>query len=78
MLSKQEIDSIREEAENEKVKCPVCRGTGKFELPHRMAIDKMELQKYLATELRKKGYSIRQIQVALGYKSPRSIQILLK
>lgn len=58
--------------------CPVCKGSGKYELPSKMQIDSMEIKKKLAKELQKKGYSIRQIQVALGYKSPRSIQIFLK
>jgi len=58
--------------------CPVCQGTGKFELPAKMKIDSGGIKKKLAIELRKKGYSIRQIQVCLGYKSPRSIQLLLK
>jgi hypothetical protein len=61
----------------EKAACPICNGTGKFELPSKMQIDSMELKKHLAIELHKKGYSIRQIQVALGYKSPRSIQVFL-
>lgn len=65
-------------AKEQKDICPICNGTGKFELPAKMQLDSMELKKHLAIELHKKGYSIRQIQVALGYKSPRSIQIFLK
>ena len=62
----------------QKAECPICKGTGDFELPAKMQIDSMELKKHLAIDLHKKGYSIRQIQAALGYKSPRSIQIFLK
>jgi hypothetical protein len=32
----------------------------------------------MAKELRNKGYSIREIMTIMGYKSPRSIQLLLK
>jgi hypothetical protein len=62
----------------QKADCPICKGTGTFELPAKMQLDSMELKKHLAIELHKKGYSVRQIQKALGYKSPRSIQIFLK
>lgn len=65
-------------AKEKKDICPICKGTGKFELPAKMQLDSMELKKQLAIELYNKGYSIRQIQIALGYKSPRSIQIFLK
>lgn len=58
--------------------CPVCKGSGKFKLPYGMEIDSLEIKTRLTKELRKKGYSIRQIQIALGYKSPRSISKILE
>jgi hypothetical protein len=58
--------------------CPICKGTGKFEMPNKIKIDTVEIKRHLAVQLRKKGYSLRQIQKALGYKSVLSIQYLLK
>ena len=62
-----------------KSKCPICNGTGEYELPlpARMKVDKTEIKKRIAIELHAKGYSIRQIMRALDYKSPRSIQVLI-
>lgn len=54
-------------------KCPVCDGTGVFVLPKKMQIDSAEIKKKLAKELIKKGYSYRQVQKALGYKSTQSV-----
>lgn len=39
---------------------------------------KKDFTKEDAVELRKAGFTIRQIQVLMGYKSPRSVQKLLK
>lgn len=61
-----------------KCECPICKGTGKYDLPKKMQVDSAEIKKRLAVELRAKGYSIRQIMTALGYKSPISIQLMLK
>lgn len=58
--------------------CPICNGTGKYELPARIEADKAEIKKRIAKELHAKGYSVRQIMRALDYKSPRSIQIFLQ
>ncbi len=63
---------------NNLCECPVCKGTGKYKLPHKMKVDSMEIKKEIAFKLRERGYSIRQIMVALGYKSPLSIQLFLK
>jgi len=38
----------------------------------------VESKKRLAVSLRKKGYSIRQIMVKMKYKSPQSIQRLVR
>lgn len=58
--------------------CPICKGTGKIEIPARLPVDGYEIKKRIARELHEKGYSVRQIMRALGYKSPRSIQLMLK
>lgn len=56
--------------------CPICHGTGNIKRPHGMQKD-MELKRNHAKSLRDSGYSIREICVLMGYKSPRSIQDLL-
>lgn len=48
------------------------------EEPKKIDIDSVEIKKTIAIGLRSKGYSMRQIQRALGYKSVRSIQHILK
>lgn len=58
--------------------CPICDGTGRIEDPHKMSIDVTELKREMAIRLRSKGFSFRQIQRALDYKSVRSVQHLLK
>ena len=55
------------------MKCPVCEGTGKIENPK----SDIELKKQAVRILKKNGYGIRQIQRILGYKSPRSVQVIL-
>ena len=41
-------------------------------------VDMIEVKKDMAVKLHSKGYSYRQIMKALGYKSTRSISLLLK
>jgi hypothetical protein len=60
------------------VNCPICNGTGKLDDPAHMAIDVVAVKKEMALKLHEKGFSLRQIQKALGYKSVRSISVLLK
>lgn len=62
-----------------KTVCPLCNGSGIFKMdaPHKLKLDTIEIKKQIAIELHKKGYSIRQIQKALGYKSPLSIQLII-
>jgi len=56
------------------IECPICKGKGKIENPfHRYIVKRI-----MAKMLRKQGYSYRQIMRFLGYKSPRSIQVMLK
>lgn len=56
--------------------CPVCGGTGKFVLPKKLEVDAVEIKEKLAAGLLEKGYSYRQVQIALGYKSVRSISYI--
>jgi hypothetical protein len=58
--------------------CPICKGSGKLEYPAHMAIDEIAVKKEMALKLHGKGFSLRQIQKALGYKSVRSVSVLLK
>jgi len=58
--------------------CPVCSGTGAFELPKNVKEEDVAIKKYLVSILVKKGYGVRQIQRALGYRSPQSISLIIK
>lgn len=58
--------------------CPVCNGTGQFALPKKIDSDSFEIKEKLAIGLLEKGYSYRQIQKALGYKSVRSISYIIE
>lgn len=56
------------------MKCKVCNGTGKISkhfLPDRVRRRKQ------ARDLRKLGFRYLEIMRALGYKSPRSVQLAL-
>ena len=65
------------ENKNRTYYCPVCMGAGLFELPRNIANEDLEIKKYLVKLLKKKGYGIRQIQRALGYKSPQSVSRII-
>jgi len=58
--------------------CPICKGTGRFAMPKKIDIDSAEIKERLALELIGKGYSYRQVQNALGYKSVRSISHIVE
>lgn len=58
--------------------CPICNGTGEIESPKSLEIDAVAVKKEMAQKLRFKGYSLRQIQNVLGYKSVRSVVYLLE
>jgi hypothetical protein len=60
------------------MKCPICKGTGELKEPHARWVGKVADKKVMAILLRKEGYSIRQIMKFLEYKSPESVQSLLK
>ena len=57
------------------MKCPTCKGTGKVKPFHDGSV---ESRRKTAIKLRRKGFSIRQIQKALGFKSQTSVAHLLK
>ena len=59
------------------IRCPICNGKGEIETP-KCLINKKEAYSIMAKSLKKEGYSIRQTMKLMGYKSPRSIQVLLK
>jgi hypothetical protein len=60
------------------VECPMCKGDGKIPDAYKLIVDTVEIKKEMALKLKAKGYSYRQIQKALGYKSVRSVSHLLK
>lgn len=59
-------------------KCVLCKGTGKYSLPKQIKYNEIEVKKHLAIKLSQEGYGLRQIQRILGYKSPRSIFVILQ
>lgn len=65
-------------AKGNECECPICEGTGLVTDPRKLEIDTTEVKRGMAKKLRNFGYSFRQIQNALGYKSVRSVQHLLK
>jgi hypothetical protein len=59
-----------------KVPCCICNGTGK--LPEPLArMEMYPLKVFICKDMRRHGYSIREIQKLLKYKSPRSVQKIL-
>lgn len=59
------------------MKCPVCKGTGVVNPKHN-EIDTVQQKKEFGLFLHKQGFSYRQIMRALGYKSVRSVHLLIK
>lgn len=61
---------------SEKIKCPICKGKGEIPRParERRLVDNRVMARLLSDA----GYSVREIMRFLGYKSPRSVQVLLK
>jgi transposase len=57
--------------------CPICKGSGTLNAPTFKQKALQEKRK-TAISLKKQGYSIREIMKIMGYKSPRSIQTLIK
>lgn len=57
------------------MKCPLCNGEGTAVPRETRTADE---KRRLAVKLRKMGFSFREIQNALGYKSPNSVSKALK
>lgn len=53
--------------------CPVCNGRGFLPEPRQASRNRSDERKQMARTLRKAGYSLRQIQDFLGWKSVRSV-----
>lgn len=60
------------------IKCTLCNGSGELPDPYKLQLDTIDIKRKIAHDLKSKGYSLRQIQSALNYKSVGSIQKLLK
>lgn len=58
--------------------CPVCKGTGCVPEPHEHERNRSAERKAMAKTLREAGYSMRQIQDFLGWKSVQSVTAALK
>jgi DNA-binding transcriptional MerR regulator len=54
------------------MKCPICKGCGELPEPNKIARDRAEEKQAMAKTLRDAGYSLRQIQEFIGWKSVRS------
>lgn len=57
--------------------CPICGGTGKIEDPRVIDLDNAEVKKEIVIKLHARGHSMRQIQRAVGYKSVRSVHLII-
>ena len=55
----------------------MCSGSGKIKQPH-FQQKIMSEKSRMAKKMRKQGYSYREIMVAMGYKSSRSVGMLLE
>jgi DNA-binding transcriptional MerR regulator len=57
---------------SERVTCPICRGEGSLPDPRKKFETKAAEKAAMARTLREAGYSLRQIQEFIGWKSVRS------
>lgn len=58
--------------------CPICKGIGRLESPFSKKKSEARDKHSIALMLREEGYSIRQIMRFLDYKSPNTVQEILK
>jgi hypothetical protein len=58
--------------------CPICNGSGRIEFPYSKTKSDVADKHSVALMLREAGYSIRQIMRFLDYKSPNTVQEILK
>lgn len=62
----------------ETMKCPICDGSGKLQMPERKPFTKTEVDlSAIAKRLRQEGYSFREITSIMGFKHPGSISYIL-
>lgn len=57
-----------------KCKCPLCKGSG---MVNPQTVKNADQKRKIAKTMRHKGFSIRAIQKALGYKSTSAVVFLL-
>lgn len=60
------------------MKCPICKGCGELDEPRQHGRDRAEEKKAMAKTLRDAGYSLRQIQEFIGWKSVASARDAIK
>lgn len=61
-----------------KHKCPLCRGSGFVAPPLTIRKRNKKEKVKIITELKRRGYSIREIMAELGYKSTNTVMYYLK
>ena len=60
---------------DDKIKCPICKGKGEIELPYKHKRDWKIVKRRMARALLDNGFSYRQVQRLIGYKSLRSVAL---
>lgn len=60
-----------------KIECPACKGSGYVDIPAAIKQDAIKVKAGIAKELKRKGYTVREIMLVMGYKSTSAIQFLL-
>lgn len=60
-----------------KIKCPICKGEGEINAPS-LRHKRMAAKTVIAQNLKDEGYSFREIMRIMGYKSTRSVGVLLE
>lgn len=63
-------------AEKDKIDCPVCKGSGEVFAPK--PVESIDKKIKAAKELKKAGFSFREIMKLMNYKSTRSVSYLLE
>jgi hypothetical protein len=59
------------------IDCPICKGLGKMPRPHQTTKPDRARKAAMCKAMAKAGYSYREMAAFLGYKSKRSISVLL-
>lgn len=63
-------------AEKDKIDCPICKGSGEVLAPK--PVESIDKKIKAAKELKKAGFSFREIMKLMNYKSTRSVSYLLE